>query len=217
MRDTRWLSWLLLAFVALSLGRVALTHWLPQDEAQPERTLTTSMPLDPAHGDVGDPPAAPAEISSTGRVSEPASRVDAVAVRTPEPRPQPLPTTGAPADPPGSGAGTGQVVVYYFHGTVRCKTCLAIEGLTREAEAEFAAELAAGRLDLQVVNLDDPKHEHFVEDYQLSTRCVVLSRRVKDKEREFRRLDWVWDRVHEPEIFLRDMKSEIRALLEIRD
>ena len=72
------------------------------------------------------------------------------------------------------------VIVYYFHGNVRCKTCRAIEAYTAEAIHEgFEEEIASGRLIWKPVNVDedgneiagsdvprsDPRHQPFLSFY----------------------------------------------------
>ena len=54
---------------------------------------------------------------------------------------------------------TPQVVACYFHGTVRCASCLAIE--TRAGEVitnRFRAEMALGRLVFKSLNYDKPEN-----------------------------------------------------------
>jgi hypothetical protein len=62
-------------------------------------------------------------------------------------------------------AETTQVIAYYFHGTVRCETCLNIEKQAHElVMSRFAAELASERLVFKPVNYDKPENAHFSKD-----------------------------------------------------
>jgi thioredoxin 1 len=64
----------------------------------------------------------------------------------------------APAGHPAAAKAANQVVAYYFHGTVRCETCLKIERLALETlQQRFASELAASRLVFMSVNYDQPE------------------------------------------------------------
>src|ERR1017187_332924 len=68
----------------------------------------------------------------------------------PAPGALPLPsvTNGTTTNAPGQ-----QVIAYYFHGTVRCETCLKIEKQAKEAiERRFQTELDAQRLVFKPVN-----------------------------------------------------------------
>jgi hypothetical protein len=103
-----------------------------------------------------------------------------------------------------TGAGAGHVtVVYYFHGTKRCHTCRTIEALTREAvESAYSAELADGAVEIRTVNVDEPQNAHFVADYELSMRSVVLVEVVDGVEKRWQRLDEVWQLVDDRDAFV---------------
>jgi hypothetical protein len=104
--------------------------------------------------------------------------------------------------------------VYYFHGNMRCKTCKKIEALTKKTvEESFAGQLKDGSMEVQVVNVDLSENEHFVEDYQLATRSVVVSQMKQGKETKWRRLDKVWQLVHDEAAFAQYLRDEISLLL----
>lgn len=67
-------------------------------------------------------------------------------------------------------------VVYYMHGSKRCKTCMKIETLTEASVREaFAPALASGEIAWRVVNFEEPAHRHFLEDFELTGSSVVLA------------------------------------------
>jgi len=109
-----------------------------------------------------------------------------------------------------------KVVVYYFHGNVRCMTCRTIESYAKEAvESGFADALKDGRLEWRVVNVEDSGNGHFVQDFQLMTRSVVLERIADGKRREWKNLQRVWQLVRGgKEDFLKYIQNETRAYLE---
>ena len=101
-------------------------------------------------------------------------------------------TTAAQAD-----ATSSIVKVYYFHGANRCLTCNRIEELTRSVVQEkYVAKMAAGDLAFESVNLDEANQEHFVTDFQLTMRTVVIA-----KGDRFERLDKVWQLVRDEAAF----------------
>ncbi|WP_417913445.1 nitrophenyl compound nitroreductase subunit ArsF family protein [Candidatus Electronema sp. TJ] len=103
--------------------------------------------------------------------------------------------------------------VYYFHGNLRCKTCNKIEALTKKTlEESFAEQLKNGSMELQVINVDKAENEHFVDDYELAVRSVVLSQIKQGKEARWRRLDKVWQLVHDEPAFSDYLRTEIAAL-----
>ncbi len=113
-----------------------------------------------------------------------------------------------------SGANDHRVIVYYFHGKFRCRTCKRIEQLTKEAVTEsFANEIRTGLVEVKVINVDEKENSHFSKDYQLFTRSVVVSDIVKGKEKQWKNLQKVWELVHNDEAFKKYIQNEIKAYL----
>ena len=107
------------------------------------------------------------------------------------------------------------VKVYYFHTTYRCASCMKIEELTTASvNTNFQEELKNGVLTFDLINLDKKENKHFVKDYKLYTKSVVLSKVVKGKEVEWRNLDKVWLLLRSPEKFKEYIRAETRAFLE---
>ena len=118
----------------------------------------------------------------------------------------------APSSPPAA------VVAYYFHGTMRCQTCLAIERQAREAiESNFEEQIRSHQLVFHPVNLDEPQHRHFIEDFQLRTRSVVLARHKEGKPQRWKNLDQVWLLVHQPDRFHDYVTEEVALFLQEAD
>ena len=126
----------------------------------------------------------------------------AAAVAPPKPK-----TTTAVAATPTSSTRT---LVYYFHATTRCATCRTIEAYAHETvTAAFAADLEARRLEWLAVNVDEPANQHFIRDFQLYTRSVVV---VDAKDpRRFKVLDRVWQLAQDKAAFQKYVEDEIRA------
>lgn len=107
-----------------------------------------------------------------------------------------------------------RVIAYYFHTTARCASCRAIEAYSREAiETAFAAELRDGRLLWTTVNIDVKGNEHFVKEYALYTKSLVLVNEVRGKPAEWKNLEKVWQLLPDKPAFLRYVQSEARAYL----
>lgn len=88
------------------------------------------------------------------------------------------------------------VVVYYFHGHKRCYTCNKMEALADETIWADYRELAGdGRVVFQAVNIETDEHRHFIEDYQLVNKVVVVSERRGGQEVSWTRLDLVWEKI----------------------
>ena len=110
------------------------------------------------------------------------------------------------------------LVVYYFHGNKRCHTCRTIEAYTAEAiKTGFPDELQSGRLVWKAVNVDDPENEHFVQDYKLTTRTVVVVDIDRGNENKWTKLERVWQLVRDKEAFVDYITENTNAYLAAHD
>ncbi len=111
---------------------------------------------------------------------------------------------------PLTGEKNGKLIVYYFYNNVRCESCLKIEKYTKSAlEEKFSAQLKDGDMEWQMVNVDEPENKHFVNDYKLITKSVVLSEVKDGKEISHKNLDKVWELLGDEDIFRKYIKDEI--------
>jgi hypothetical protein len=102
-----------------------------------------------------------------------------------------------------------KVIAYYFHGTHRCTTCLTIERYSREAiEKYFSKELHDKRLEFIPLNVEEPENQHYIQDYQLYTRSLVLALYKDDKQAKWKNLTDVWTYVRDREKFYQYVKDE---------
>lgn len=106
------------------------------------------------------------------------------------------------------------VVVYYFHGNFRCTNCYNIEKFSREAlDENFKDELDSGRLVFKVINIEEKGNEHFVNDYQLYTRSLVLSLVKNQEEIKSKNLTKVWEYLRDKPRFYQYVKDEVSSYL----
>ncbi len=107
-----------------------------------------------------------------------------------------------------------RTVVYYFHGNMRCHSCRKIEAYTVEAiRSGFPEALEDGRLELQVVNVEEPGNDHYVRDFQLYTRSVVVERRAGDKRQEWKNLDKAWRLIRDKAGFMEYVQQETLGMM----
>ena len=118
-------------------------------------------------------------------------------------------------DPPADAAvATDGVVAFYFHGNVRCATCRKIEAYSDEAIASgFAEQLEAGQIEWRPVNIDEPDNKHFIDDFQLVTKSVVLVEYRDGKITRWQNLDKVWQLVRSKEKFVAYVQDGTRDFL----
>jgi hypothetical protein len=116
------------------------------------------------------------------------------------------------ADAP--AAGDRQVVAYYFHGKLRCKTCVGMEGMTADVlKTDFPAQLKDRTIDWRVVNYDDEANEHFIEDFQLVGPSLVLVELAGGRQVRYRNLDKIWQLAHQEDEFKQYVRVQITAFL----
>jgi hypothetical protein len=117
---------------------------------------------------------------------------------------------GSVAALPGEG-----VVVTYFTTDVRCPSCHKIEDLTRgTVESGFADKLASGELVFRTVNTDMPENRHFVDDYNLVSKTVIVSQRKDGREIGWKNLQDVWMKLSSPGDFEACVRGAIEESLE---
>jgi hypothetical protein len=110
--------------------------------------------------------------------------------------------------------GDTKIMAYYFHGNARCKTCLTIEMYAIEAiETGFPEALKAGKIEFLPVNLEIAENEHFIDDFQLAARTVVLERIVGGERRDFVNLTRVWELVGDKTAYVEYIQEETEKFI----
>jgi hypothetical protein len=108
----------------------------------------------------------------------------------------------------------GTVAVYYFHGNFRCYNCMTIEQYSRETiEKYFPEQLKTGRITFSVVNIDMPENEHFIKDYQLYTRSLIVAEFKNGKQIKWTNLEKVWNNIKDRDAFYNYVKTEIEKAI----
>ena len=123
-------------------------------------------------------------------------------------------TTPSSADQKPSSPSSTTFIAYYFHRTVRCHTCLAIEDLSRQTiENMFGEELAEGRIEWRPVNIEQKGNGHFEDDFKLKNQSLVLVQVVDGKEGAWKNLTSVWDLIGNQEAFIKYVQEELSKYL----
>jgi hypothetical protein len=106
------------------------------------------------------------------------------------------------------------IVVTYFHTTMRCPTCHNIEEYAKEAvQCHFENELKSGAVTWRVINVEEPGNEHFVKDYQLYSKHLIVSEIKDGKEARWKDLKEIWTKVRDEAAFNEYVKTEVAAWL----
>ena len=107
-----------------------------------------------------------------------------------------------------------KVIAYYFHGSFRCNTCTNMEKYSKEAiETNFKDALASGKLEFKAVNVEDRGNEHFVNDYKLYTKSLMLSLVKDGKEVKSKNLDKIWELARNKQKYIDYVTGEINEFI----
>jgi hypothetical protein len=125
------------------------------------------------------------------------------------------PAKNAPAAIPKDNAARDDVlIVYFFHGRARCKSCKIIEAFGKKTlESRFADELKSGRIVWRDIDLDEPENRHFVQDYQILSISLVISDMHGKEQKQWKNLEQVWDLLNNENAFIDYVQKEIEAWL----
>ena len=109
---------------------------------------------------------------------------------------------------------SSKVIVYYFYGTARCATCMKFESFSKEAlGAAFSESLEEGLLEWRAVNVDEPDNGHFVSDYQLYSKSIVVVKMRDGKQVEWKNLKRIWKLVRDKQVFVKYIQDEVGVYL----
>jgi len=105
------------------------------------------------------------------------------------------------------------IIVYYFHGDVRCPTCHKLEDYAKESlDTYFAKDVTGGKIKWMPTNVDTAGNEHFVKDYELVTKSVILSKVVDGQQVAWKNLDRIWDLVADKDKYMAYIRDGITTI-----
>lgn len=187
MNPRKALTAVLVGFVLVSLGYIVIRSVRAANQWSSSAVVTES--------------AAP-----VSRPIEPAAAPSAQAI----PQSAPAASTAVRQTAP----QTGKIIAYYFHVTVRCTTCRAIESYSKEViHSRFRKELASGQIEWRPVNVQLLENRHFIQDYQLFTKSLVLVRMEGGQQMEFKVLNDTWELVGDKAAMQGYVEKEVREYL----
>lgn len=108
-------------------------------------------------------------------------------------------------------------IAYYFFTSKRCGPCKRIEQWAQEAITDnFKDQIAAGRLQWQAINVEMPENKHFIEDFQLYTKSVIIAEYQDGKPIRWENLKDVWTLYRDREKYFDYLARETRTFMEKR-
>lgn len=103
--------------------------------------------------------------------------------------------------------------VYYFHATMRCPTCLAIEEQTKKTlDENFAGELKSGIIKLTVLNLEEKENKALTEKFEIGWSSLILYVPESGKSVNLTEDAFAKARTN-PEEFRAELQQKIKELL----
>ncbi len=106
------------------------------------------------------------------------------------------------------------ILLDYFYTTYRCTACILLETYSAETvERGFPEQVRDGRLVYRSLNVDETENRHFVQDYRLYTKSVVVSLNRNGTDVRWKNLPDIWRHLRSREMFHRYMRSEIESFL----
>lgn len=134
------------------------------------------------------------------------------AALTAQPAPKPEQKTTSAAK---TIAQTKTAVVYYFYTNTRCSSCKTIEAYTRAAvEKNLASGYKGWKVVFKGVNIEEEPGKHFVQDYWLNSKSVVVQKFSGDKPLKWVKLEKVWQLLGDKEAFINYITGETHKLLD---
>lgn len=116
-----------------------------------------------------------------------------------------------------SGPEEEKIIAYYFYGGVRCSSCVLLEKYTRDAMViGFPDEISAGMVEWKPVDLEKSGNEHFVKDFNLYSKAVIVADTRDGRTVRWKNLDKVWTLLNDRDAFHQYVRSEVAAYLESR-
>lgn len=92
-----------------------------------------------------------------------------------------------------SPASQKTYVLYYFYNRVRCPTCLKFESTVKEILAgDLKGVVGKGILKGAFIDTDNAQDGHYINDYKLVTKAILISELVDGKETRWKNLDKIW-------------------------
>ncbi len=104
--------------------------------------------------------------------------------------------------------------VYYFYNDVYCTTCEKLENYALETlKTQFTEDLASGKLQWQALDMTASENEHYVMDYKLYSKSVVLVAFDQGKEQRWENLTEIWDLAHDKAAYMAYVETHLRNFM----
>ena len=107
-----------------------------------------------------------------------------------------------------------RIEVLDFHTDHRCKTCLAIENLTKTVLADsYAKEVEEGKVTFQLINVDEEENLAVAQKFGAFGTSLMLNVIQNGQEKQVDLTDFAFMNADDEEAFTRGLQERINAEL----
>ena len=100
--------------------------------------------------------------------------------------------------------------VTYYHGTIRCHTCLMIEQFSAMTmQSSFGKQIADGAIVWKAEDYEKENDTVAVEKYGLENQALIISKQMNGKETDWQNLPKIWDYVGDYDKFSKYVEERI--------
>lgn len=112
-----------------------------------------------------------------------------------------------------ANASNPKLEVYYFHSTMRCATCMAVEEQTRKTlDENFAGDLKSGAIKLTVLNFEEKENRELAKKFEIGWSSLILY--VPESKNKVDLTDDAFAKARtNPEDFRLELQEKIKELL----
>ena len=107
-----------------------------------------------------------------------------------------------------------RVVIYYFHPTLRCTSCLLAESLAHQVvQEQWKDAVDQGVLQWRLANIDLPENQSLTRLFEVNSSAVVVASVRDGKPVRWDKIGQVWEHVQEPDTFRDRIHGQIMKFL----
>ena len=108
-----------------------------------------------------------------------------------------------------------QVIVCYFHRTVRCPTCQRISAYIEESvKTGFASQVKAGSVKMLMIDFQDSRNQQYTQAYGIEGPTLVLMDVQDGKVKAWKPAPKVWSLVGQKDEFFKYVQGEVQSYLQ---
>jgi hypothetical protein len=107
-----------------------------------------------------------------------------------------------------------RVVIYYFHPTLRCTSCLLAESLAHQVvQEQWKDAVDQGVLQWRLANIDLAENQLLTRLFAVDSSAVVVASVRDGKPVLWEKISQVWEQVQEPDTFRGRIHGQIMKFL----